>query len=427
MFKTPENKIHPTHFEKHEVINWSSLSVKPLTSAVVTEDKKKKTKTVRYELPGGVDLLTATTLYYVLPARKIKRDFAKNYRFAWVEYHGFKITPRATCGTKFTTFHNKTTTSSLFLSNYFLEKGFRDEYYKEIGNASEITDFSTEKPEHEITCLEMWTFSLDSGKAVPLFLYPEDVKPTLTYDFNLNVNKLILIQKYDEDKDQWINIPVTEEITKQIFEGEDEIVEPVLYGEFVDITNKERKARSMDRTFHITDVFEVSRKNSKKPGKVVHLSLKHPGLTTAVMWGAENVSFDEQNYSKIYSDLHPTQGIGSSPFQHSSITQGDEKNYVFEELPPSLVSSIFINRHFSSPPHIKSLQGWSFVRSHESGIFYGGCFTKGCDTVLSCKLKESSSNTKYMVTACSIIIRRITVNADGRIEFPLEKGKEEKK
>jgi hypothetical protein len=396
-------------------------------------DAGEDTVKVRYTPDYEFDLLESMHIYLQTPALALHDQYVQTHRFRFADDLCRNIVNEATFSDGKEIFQTLRRFSSLILEQFFVEETRRHQNVSSINERQEVYQWSTAKRACNLEAAECWPFALEPSKALELFRFKKSAQIThketsrFTYEFILNVWRHLQIQQRIEGK--WIDLKPTDKLCSELFVNFTKKFElPQLYAAVVNITETEKSRRLETNFTFIFSTFEFQMKNKCKPDKEKAISISNPALTTFVAFGVQNVTGVDMNYSDSYTGSYNNPQSNVLPIKNASVVHTlNEQNvsYVFEKLPPLLLSSDMLTRDHNARPDKHGLYGVSFAGTHYKGRFGGGCYTKGCKTQVRCVLEDAqvlNPGSWYIIRVCCLTLRKLTYQADGSIVYDLEKA-----
>jgi len=420
-----------THFENYDPTCWSDLVVREMVQGGPVGEGVKNLK-FTFKPSFEYDLLTSIVAHFKTPSLAIKEEYAENYRFRFANHLARRISPAAVFGDAATTVYNKRKFSSIALEQVFIPEERCNKNTSNTKERENTVKWDTEKERCKIVSQELWPFSLEPGKALELFRFED--KCMFTYEFDLKVKHHIHIQELVEDEDEegtyrWTDCKVDTELCEKIFKNFHKKFEVFrLFASLCNITMEEKKKRLQKTHLWIYDTIEFKNKNPISPSDIVELAISNQGLTTLVMYGAENVSGNDMNYIDSFTNDYKNPQRGNIPLEHASLKHcPGVDSYIFQDLSPELLSSELFTRNLNAIPRLPGIFAYSFVRSHEVGEFMGGCYTQGCNSILTCTLASGAKKgrkrdtSKYVFHVSCLLLRKLVFRSDKTYAFDLEK------
>lgn len=430
LFRRTGNDWHLTNSEVLEHIMWTGQTIQYIASQQNDSEEKDFT-TLIFKTPPSKDLLEASLIDFSLPALEIKPEFKKTHTFSWVSDIAYKIAPYATFGRDNCVLQTKTTLTSIGCLQHFVGESLKNELNRDAGNRSEVTDWSSSKKKIHVSSLELWPYSLDPCKTIQLCLFPDSNETFHSYKFALLTRKLLNIRCFDSTTKKFVDLEVTKKLCSDIFVNFPiSITKPKLYCSFVQLTEEERNNRKQHTRTHWLYDFVPLTNNPAPIGDsgLTSLGFENRHLTTAVIFGLENVTGQAYNHTYSYTtktnpntDKNDEGSVAS--IKHVSVSYSDAASTKkFENVPYRIFNSPLTTRKSNASPLRNGICYLPFTPSHSQGVFLGGAYTQGTKATIQCKAvsQKSDTSSKYILQGFAVVLRQTNIGTDGTVSFPRE-------
>ena len=429
-----EDKIHLEFYEDVLPVGWYGLDPVPFIATPTEEGK------ITYKPPPGYHYLLESYVSIYIPTLKIKKEYNTEYRFRWDDDLAFKIAGEAILTSGRTHIQSIDYHWMIFHSQFFNSGGHNERFQKDIGNMKKLTAF---QPEHKWSTLQAcqpWFYSKHYTTALPLFKFGETVIPQHTYNYILDIEKLICMQRLEDDS--WVDI----ESDINLFEVQPDfnngkIRNPVLYGLFSNITPKELSYhndlpedgdKGASQIYYIEDIIKCDAENAVEFGQKSTVLLKSKQPAKAIIWGMENQTAVEKGNRGNYTSNSTNFRKGCNPMASNTLNIGSTTK--FKEMSYSHLVGPLIKNHFTSSPTREGINGYSFINSqNRTGIDVGILLMdlNSSLTVLandpeispyikSGNAREKNLNSDRFLLICRVIVLREMTFNNGVISFDRE-------
>lgn len=379
-------EILSDHYRKFVKSTWYSSVLTKL--ACVTDG----TETV-YPLNNSFHFLKYTYLRFVVPAIKVKLDYAGKIRICWCHNLGINISQQASFKEDDDTYQTFDKTWGDIHPQYYQEPGAgkRENFNLGVGNIEFLENWSEYLPSHPITVDQPWFYTMS-----PFPIWPKlsATKAEHRYTFKRKVTDLLRMEV--KIKDIWK--PVTKNLYKYIdIAGPAEIKTPELWGRYSYVTDKELEwymtcdaskrddEGTQSRVFYTRDIVACDIQNPITYKSVADVNLISPNPCLAFFWVAENCDasaiHNYSNYTTNTNDIYK----GWDPVKTTTYKYG---NIVVLDNMPSDHFNIAQSKHFPSLPietgyHAYSYSNYSNNFDGEIGIVFDNLNKKA---TLKCKI-----------------------------------------
>lgn len=374
---------------------------------VQSEDKR-----VTYNMPSdSYDTLMYCYKTAELPFLKIKEEYAETYRFRWDDDIGYKISPSSELNYNGIRIQHKDTMFDIIMSELYIEPGHIHQHKIDVGNTKDIIGWATEHPAKMIQPMESWSYSKKAETALHIYKLDSLTKLTHKYTYDLDIENLICMQKFEDDK--WVDIkPVMNIFVANV----PKLETPKLYGIFGNIKDEEKLFHNTYDLYYIDDMGVCDCKNDVKNGTVADVTIKSKAVIKAIHWGAQNMKAFHMNNKCNYTNNSSNHKLGSNPIINNTLSYVAGGEIKFKELESNHFEGPLVRKHFISASRRRGINSYAYTyRPGDVGIDPGLV----ASAKLECKIASPSCDDSYLLQCRLLVMREMTIRG-GKIYFDLE-------
>ncbi len=350
--------ISSNFYRDFKKISWSSPIIESLDknvkkSATDSTDSTDSDIQVVYKINPNYDYLITLSLRTTLPLIYVNNEYKDKMEIAWPRNLQNNIVKKAVFKTseldRITGFDNV----SLDLKTQFYRKAHEKQCQDEIGNYSELVEWTTKLPPKVLNTLQPYYFIKDQSSAIPIFLLKSG-EPHFVYEFKLKIKDLLKI-RVKGDKGEWVNIDNEEEFnlyTQYLnIKTDATIPTPEIWGRYKCISSHEREWRincQSEYVYYIEDFINVDSKNPVpyETNECLRLDTTYP--CQKFFFLASNCqSVNQHNFSN-YTTNKDDISLGFSPINNVSLAYNGLNR--FSKTPFDIFSSSEPRMHCLNVP-----------------------------------------------------------------------------
>lgn len=424
-------------------------------------------ETITYTANNMFHRLEYVDLIQEIPALQVKKEFRDKIRIAWCHNLLHNIMGKASMFNREIYITDLTSHYMDHYAQHYLKPGIRELYNIGIGNVPFLEQWSDFLPGYTLTGLQPWPFSEDLSLSFPLFLLSPTQFLNFKYHPQLNINKLLRMQRQVDGV--WKDI----KCNLRYLDGTGTtgtLRNPVLRGCYVYLTDDEIQAyicHNKKHVFYYNHVVPATGLNSVGYGVYSEITVR-AGPCKALHWSAENlnqVAFNNhsnyttsdnvyegwapwESYKLKYATSTRVESTSSAiaerldPLHHSRTPpmEAGYGSYFFAHDPMSLAADIGIALHRTSgtlyvklgntDPHLRPVKGYSADNGDdddfgmEEGNETGG-YTDIASVTSAPKATDRERKSDFVVRAHMIVTRKLifTQTPQGHYDLTIEDDK----
>jgi hypothetical protein len=378
----PTEEIMTVFIKTQEKTTWHSRVPMKLSS-------NETNGVITYTANNTFDRIEYVDLICDIPALQVKKEFKDTIRICWTHNLLHNIVNTASL------YKDEiliTTIDTYWLDNYsqrYIKPGFREMYNVGIGNVTFLEEWSDYLPAYTLTGPQPWPIGEDMSLSFPLFLLPSTSHLTFRYRPNLDISRLLRMQKFDPKLNIWRDI----KCNFRYIDGAGtmkQIKFPELRGYYDYKSNDERdwwKCGDKQHVFYINHIINADSKNAREYGELETVDLSCGGVCKAIHWVAEN------QYNMLYnnrSNYTSNENVykGWCPWETYNITYGSSS--MRTETTISEISERLDSFHHGRiPPNEAGYGFYSFSHDPMSINYEIGIVLSKVNAKLNVKLKNT--------------------------------------
>jgi hypothetical protein len=330
-------------------VSWMSFIAIPMK-------KEPQGESASYKFSRSADALLHSWATMTTPEVRVKRDQQKTYRIAFTQNLMHNVMKTLTLTFNDLTALGLDPVSLDQLAEHQEEPGKWDAYNKMIGNVPALVEFGSVLPSKELKLpLKPMPWEKDVSNALLLCcLKMNEVK--LNGDFQLELSKLIRVQKLADEQDEnggevWVNCKANSVNYADIIEVKGgkplQLPLPEMWAEYALVTKPERKFhRDSPHDYLLEQVQRYTHKRERAGTHRFDFKFNYP--TRALYMNALNKTGGEYNNHSNYSTNPHDSTQGKDPMQFLSLYYDNIPR--FERFPASHFSDIVPYYHNNRVP-----------------------------------------------------------------------------
>lgn len=279
---------------------------------------------ITYTANNTFDRIEYVDMICDTPALQVKKEFKGTIRICWTHNLLHNIANYASI------YRDEILITSIDASwmdhyaQHYIKPGFRETYNIGIGNVPFLEEWNDFLPSYTLTGFQPWPISEDMSLSFPLFLLPNTSHLTFRYKPNLDISRLLRMQKFDPKTKSWKDI----KCNFRYIEGAGtmkQIKMPELRGWYDYKSSDERdwwKCGDKKHVFYINHLVSADSQNPREYNELETIELSCAGPCKAIHWFAENQNYIAFNNRSNYS-TNENVYKGWCPWESYNITYGN--------------------------------------------------------------------------------------------------------